>query len=84
MLETALVRSIWKRAVVAGMFVICLTFCLPVSAHPGHGKPMEQSRATEVVWHYLTEPVHMIGTIAAIAVAVACGSLVVRKYRTSE
>ncbi len=72
-----------KQACFTVALLLCATAVTPVMAHPGHGKPIDNTRSAEVMRHYLTEPVHLLGASAAILVAVACSRILVRRSRSA-
>jgi hypothetical protein len=54
-------------------FVVGLAFAVPALAHPGHGSS-ELSADPQSMVHYLTEPVHAVVILSAVAlVLVAAG-----------
>lgn len=46
-----------------------------VMAHPGHGA------GGEGLWHYLTEPLHLIGLVVVLLVGIGACHLLLRRRR---
>ena len=57
------------------LWLMLLTLASPAAAHPGHGTPGSESSAS----HYLSEPVHVLFLVAALALGLAIAGWVTRK-----
>jgi hypothetical protein len=60
------------------LLVACLFVATAAGAHPGHGQAGDPFGAV----HYLSEPVHALGGIALVCVALLSAYLLHRRTRT--
>lgn len=62
-------RPVWL------LWLILLTAASPAAAHPGHGTSGSEASPT----HYVTEPVHLLFLVAALALGLAAAAWMTRK-----